>query len=138
MSDLSVDLFVTSDPVPVMQHWLGAKRIEEELGAPLRHVAGKTWVLALAQGPGALVGVGAVFLAGGSAEFGSAWVEPWSRGLGVYRALVEGRLALARVAHHSAARAKASPQAAAALLHMGWRDMGLGDDEGRRLLGIWW
>lgn len=135
---LEVELYVTSEPVPVLAQFLGARRIEEELGAPLRHVAGKTWVLALARGSGALVGLGGVFLAGGAAELGSGWVEPYARGLGVYRALVEGRLALARVAHHTAARAKCGAQAAAALQHMGWRDMGLGDDEGRRLMGIEW
>lgn len=73
--------------------FLGNPDAEREIGAPLAHVSGKTWVVALYHGEP--IGCGAVFLPEGAAELASAYVLPKHRGRGVYSALVDARLRLA-------------------------------------------
>jgi GNAT superfamily N-acetyltransferase len=106
---------------------LGNPAAEKELGAPIYHREGKTWIVALQRGdPRAW---SAVFLNLHNpilpAEFGSAFVLPDWRGKGYYRAMIEKRLELVG---NREVQAIANPAAVPALTSYGFRSAGMEGD----------
>lgn len=113
---------------PVLGNYLA----EREVGAPIRHHEGKTWVVALVRGvPRAWA---AVFLNQHDnvlpAEFSSTYVDPHYRRQGYYKALIEKRLELAGPDRYVIVRANTT--AALQLKKCGFRRAGV--EEGLHLM----
>jgi hypothetical protein len=126
---LPAELLTLSTPSPVfyaaLGPFLGSHAAAREIGAPVEHREGKTWVVALVDGMP--VGCGAVFLpAGDTAELASAYVLPEFRHVGVYRTITLRRVELANVAGKTNVIATCTQASAAILGRLGFVDLGPG------------
>lgn len=118
-----VDTITLDRPGPVffaaLGPFLGNHAARREIGAPIEHREGKTWIVALIGGEP--VGCAAVFLGSSVVELGSAYVLPEHRGRGIYACLIDVRL---RLAAGRRIRVIATEASAPALLRRGFVEVG--------------
>jgi GNAT superfamily N-acetyltransferase len=120
---MQFDLITLRTPSPVFYSalgpFLGNHAAGCEVGAPIEHRPGKVWVVALVDDEP--IGCAGLHLPyGHTAELASAYVVPSRRWLGVYGAMLERRLEIARAACMTEVVATCQPQVTAMLRRRGW------------------